>query len=101
MTEAGPIEPVALDEKTAAPSRAPAPDDEDARYRHARQMIADAIESHVGRAGDPLLARLDKTTGIHDLHALLPDFAKALVKRVGLEPATPIITSIERLITGP
>jgi len=34
------------------------------------------------------------------LHDLLPDFAKSLVKRLGIEPATPIVSSIERLITG-
>ena len=44
--------------------------------------------------------RLQKTASIRDLHELLPDFAKALVKRVGIEPATPIVSSIERLITG-
>jgi hypothetical protein len=80
--------------------QAPASDDETARYDHARQMIRDAIDAHIGGHGGDLVARLAHTTGARDLHALVPDFARALVRQVGLEPATPIITSIERLITG-
>ena len=95
-----PIEPVATPEKIATPAREPGTDDETARYRHARQMIGDAIDAHIGHDGHDLVARLEQTAGILDLHALLPDFAKALVRRVGLEPATPIVSSVERLITG-
>jgi hypothetical protein len=97
MTDAVPIEPVAA---AAPPANAEIVDDAAQRYRHARQMIADAIDSHVGEPGQPMLERLERTSCVHDLHDLLPDFAKALVKRVGLEPATPIISSIERLISG-
>lgn len=100
MSEAVPIdagEPVAKDRPAV---HVPGHDDEKARYAHARQMIRDAIDAHVGAHDTDLVARLEKTAGVRDLHALLPDFAKALVRRVGLEPATPIITSIERLITG-
>ena len=95
-----PIETVATAETTATEPPAPESDDEAARYRHARQMIVDAIDAHVGRDGHDLIARLEQTAGILDLHALLPDFAKALVRRVGLEPATPIVSSLERLISG-
>ena len=44
------------------------------------------------------MMRLQKTANIRDLHDLLPDFAKALVKRIGMGPATPIVEAIERLI---
>ncbi|HLW11117.1 MAG TPA: hypothetical protein VKU81_00330 [Casimicrobiaceae bacterium] len=74
--------------------------DEAERYTQAQQMISDAINAHLGFRGYGLIMRLQKTASIRDLHELLPDFAKALVKRVGIEPATPIVSSIERLITG-
>ena len=74
--------------------------DEAERYTQAQQMIGDAINAHLGFRGYGLIIRLQKTASIRDLHELLPDFAKALVKRVGIEPATPIVSSIERLITG-
>jgi hypothetical protein len=99
-SEAMPIEPVATVEKSAIDARETESDDEAARYQHARQMIVDAIEAHVGREGQHLLARLEQTANIVDLHELLPDFAKALVRHVGLEPATPIVSSLERLISG-
>jgi hypothetical protein len=46
------------------------------------------------------MLRLQKTANVRDLHDLLPDVAKALVKRMGMTPATPIVETIERLITG-
>lgn len=81
----------------SAPSAAP---DEAARYLQAQQMLSDAINAHLGFRGYGLMMRLQKTANARDLHDLLPDFAKALVKRVGIEPATPIVSSIERLIAG-
>ena len=74
--------------------------DEIERYTQAQQMISDAINAHLGFRGYGLMMRLQKTSNVRDLHDLLPDFAKALVKRLGIEPATPIVSSIERLITG-
>ncbi|MDQ2918140.1 MAG: hypothetical protein ABI316_10810 [Casimicrobiaceae bacterium] len=74
--------------------------DEVARYLQAQQMLSDAINAHLGFRGYGLMMRLQKTANARDLHDLLPDFAKALVKRVGIEPATPIVSSIERLIAG-
>lgn len=74
--------------------------DEAARYLQAQQMLSDAINAHLGFRGYGLMMRLQKTANARDLHDLLPDFAKALVKRVGIEPATPIVSSIERLIAG-
>ena len=63
-------------------------------------MLSDAINAHLGFRGYGLTMRLQKAANARDLHDLLPDFAKALVKRLGIEPATPLVSSIERLITG-
>ena len=92
----------------SAPSVAGAPDqlqptrsqDEVERYLQAQQMMSDAINKHLGFRGYGLMMRLQKTANVRDIHDLLPDFAKALVKRIGMGPATPIVGAIERLITG-
>ena len=89
---------VAAREAAAAPARRS--EDEVERYIQAQQMMSDAINAHLGFRGYGLMMRLQKTATVRDLHDLLPDVAKALVKRVGIEPATPIVSSIERLITG-
>jgi hypothetical protein len=74
--------------------------DEIERYMHAQRMMSEAINQHLGFRGYGLMMRLQKTANVRDLHDLLPDFAKALVKRIGMGPATPIVGAIERLITG-
>jgi hypothetical protein len=89
---------VAAGNANAAP--ATRSEDEVERYMQAQQMMSDAINAHLGFRGYGLMMRLQKTANVRDLHDLLPDFAKALVKRLGIEPATPIVSSIERLITG-
>ena len=87
-------------EGEAATAGAQRSEDEVERYMQAQQMMSDAINAHLGFRGYGLMMRLQKTANVRDLHDLLPDFAKALVKRLGIEPATPIVSSIERLITG-
>ena len=87
-------------ESVVAPSAAQRSEDEVERYIQAQQLMSDAINAHLGFRGYGLMMRLQKTGNVRDLHDLLPDFAKALVKRLGIEPATPIVSSIERLITG-
>jgi hypothetical protein len=82
---------------TAAPTRT---EDEIQRYMRAQQLMSEAISQHLGFRGYGLMLRLQKTANVRDLHDLLPDVAKALVKRLGMGPATPIVESIERLITG-
>src|SRR5205085_2865899 len=72
-------------------------EDEVKRYMQAQQMMSDAINQHLGFRGYGLMMRLQKTGNVRDLHDLLPDFAKALVKRIGMAPATPIVGAIERL----
>lgn len=74
--------------------------DEVERFLQAQQMMSDAINAHLGLRGYGMMMRLQKTANVRDLHDLLPEFAKALVKRLGIEPATPIVSSIERLIIG-
>ena len=89
---------VAQGDAVAAPAQRT--EDEIERFIQAQQMMSDAINAHLGFRGYGLMMRLQKTANVRDLHDLLPDFAKSLVKRVGIEPATPIVSSIERLITG-
>ena len=92
----------------SAPSVAQAPqqasavrsEDEVQRFMQAQQLMSDAINPHLGFRDYGLMMRLQKTGNVRDLHDLLPDFAKALVKRIGMAPATPIVDTIERLITS-
>jgi hypothetical protein len=80
---------------------APAPtQDQVERFLQVQQMMSDAINRHLGFRGYGLMLRLQKTANIRDLHDLLPDFAKALIKRLGMDPATPIVSEIEQLIKG-
>ena len=45
-----------------------------------------------------MMLRLQRAGNVRDLRDLLPDFAQALVKRVGVDAATPIVTELERII---
>lgn len=92
-----PAPSLAKDEAAVAGPRSA---EETERYVQARQLMSDAITAHLGFRGYALTKRLQKACDVHDLHGLLPDFAKALVKRLGIEPAAPIVASIERLVTG-
>jgi len=85
---------------SGAPAVGPS-EDQVQRFLKAQQMMSDAINAHLGFRGYGLMMRLQKTANVRDLHDLLPDFAKALVKRIGLDPATPIVSGIEQLIKGP
>ncbi|HJU21724.1 MAG TPA: hypothetical protein VJ891_04385 [Casimicrobiaceae bacterium] len=73
-------------------------EDDAMRYARARQMMSDAIDAHLGENAADLRARLSHAESAVDLHALMPEFTKALVRRVGIEPASPIVTAIDRLI---
>jgi hypothetical protein len=88
---------VASGATAAAPARS---EDEIQRYLDAQQLMSDAISRHLGFRGYGLMLRLQKTANVRDLHDLLPDVAKALVKRIGMGPATPIVDTIERLVLG-
>jgi hypothetical protein len=73
-------------------------EDDVQRFMRGQKMISDAINKHLGFRGYGLMMRLQKTANIRDLHDLLREVAAALVKRVGIETATPIVASIEALI---
>jgi len=75
-------------------------EDEVERFMRAQQMMSDAINRHLGFRGYGLMMRLQRTANVRDIHDLLPDFAKALVKRIGMGPATPIVSAIEQLTLG-
>jgi hypothetical protein len=77
---------------------APRSEDEAQRFRAAQRRLNDLIGEHLGIRGYLLVMRLERASNLRDLHDLLPDVAKALVKRIGVERATPIITDLEQLI---
>ncbi|TMG98676.1 MAG: hypothetical protein E6H71_05295 [Betaproteobacteria bacterium] len=68
------------------------------RYLRAQQMMSDAINSHLGFRGYGLMMRLQKAANLHELHDLLRDVAAVLVKRMGIDGATPIVSEIEQQI---
>ena len=45
-----------------------------------------------------MMMRLQRANDRRDLHDLLPDFATAMVKRVGIDAATPIVGDLKRAI---
>jgi hypothetical protein len=73
-------------------------EDEVERYLRAQQMMSDAINGHLGFRGYGLMMRLQKAANLRELHDLLRDFAAVLVKRIGIERATPIVSEIEQKI---
>lgn len=72
--------------------------DEVERFLRAQKMMDAAINNHLGFWGYGLMLRLQKTANLRDLHDLLPDVAKALVKKIGFDGATPIVNQMEQVI---
>ena len=68
------------------------------RFIAAQQQLGKAINEHLGFRGYIMMMRLQRAGNLRDLHDLLPDFAKALVKRLGIDAATPIVGELEQLI---
>ena len=68
------------------------------RFLAAQQNLSDAINEHLGFRGYMMMMRLQRASNLRDLRDLLPDFAKAMVKRVGMDAATPIVSELEQLI---
>ena len=68
------------------------------RFLDAQRELSDAINAHLGFRGYMMMMRLQRASNLRDLHDLLPDFAKAMVKRVGIDAATPVVTRLEQLI---
>jgi hypothetical protein len=73
-------------------------EDEVARFISAQRKLSDTINAHLGFRGYLLMMRLQRAENLRDLHDFLPDFAQALVKRIGIDAAAPIIAEFERLI---
>jgi hypothetical protein len=85
-----------IDEGKEAPVQRSA--DEIERFIAAQAELSELINKHLGFRGYLLMMRLQRAQNLRDLHDFLPDFAQALVKRVGMEAATPIVSELERLI---
>jgi hypothetical protein len=83
------------DDETIPSERTP---DEVQRFLRAQKMMDAAINDHLGFWGYGLMLRLQKTANLRDLHDLLPDVAKALVKKIGFDAATPIVNEMEQVI---
>jgi hypothetical protein len=83
-------------ESAQAPSQRTA--DEVERFIAAQTRLSGLINEHLGFRGYLMMMRLQRAENLRDLHDLLPDFAQALVKRVGMEAATPLVSELERLI---
>jgi hypothetical protein len=73
-------------------------EDEVERFIAAQQKLSDLINQHLGFRGYMMMMRLQRAENLRDLHDFLPDVAQALVKRIGMEAATPIVSDLERLI---
>ena len=78
----------------------PAPVSKDAveRYLTAQKLMSQAINTHLGFRGYTLMMRLQRTSTLADLRQLLPDLARAIVKRIGMDAATPVVVEIEQLL---
>ena len=74
--------------------------DEIQRFLDAQRALSDAINTHLGFRGYGLVLRLQKAENLRDLHDMLPDFAQSLVKRKGMEAASPIVRALEQMIVG-
>ena len=68
------------------------------RFLTAQQQLSNAINEHLGFRGYMMMMRLQRASNLRDLHDLLPDFARAMIKRMGIDAATPIVGELERLI---
>ena len=80
------------------PSSTPRSEAKPQRFLDAQRELSDAINAHLGFRGYMMMMRLQRASNLRDLHDLLPDFAKAMVRRVGIDAATPIVGRLEQLI---
>ena len=79
---------------------APRSEKENQQFIVVQKKISDVIGAHLGFRGYVMTLRLQRAENLRDLHDLLPDFAQALVKRIGIDPASRIVSELERLIVG-
>jgi hypothetical protein len=87
--------PSATESGTAPAARS---EDEVQRFLAAQRKVSDAINAHLGFRGYLMMMRLQRASNLRDLHDLLPDLAQALVKRLGVGVATPLVEELQRLI---
>jgi hypothetical protein len=87
--------PSAVESEVASTPRS---ESEVQQFLAAQQQLSDAINQYLGFRGYMMMMRLQRASNLRDLHDLLPDFAKAMVKRVGIDAATPIVGQLEQLI---
>ena len=73
-------------------------EDEVQRFLDTQKALSDAINDHLGFRGYLMMMRLQKTENLRDLRELLTEFAQALVKRKGIEFATPVVSGLEQMI---
>jgi len=83
---------------SADAAQTPRSEDEAQRFVAAQRKLSDLINQHLGLRGYLLVMRLERASNLRDLHDLLPDVAKALVKRIGIEAATPMVAELEQLL---
>jgi len=84
-------------DSAAQPQRS---EDEVERFIAAQRKLSDLMNEHLGFRGYLLMMRLQRAENLRDLHDFLPDFAQALVKRIGIDAAAPMVAELERLILG-
>ncbi len=73
-------------------------EDDVQRFLTLQKTMNAAISEHLGIRGYGLMLRLQRANNLRDLHDLLPDLAQSLVKRIGINAATPIVNGIEQAL---
>lgn len=68
------------------------------RFVSLQQAMNGVISTHLGLRGYGLMLRLQRAGNLRDLHDLLADVAQALVKRIGMAAATPIVEELENAL---
>ncbi|MBS0319802.1 MAG: hypothetical protein JSR18_04610 [Proteobacteria bacterium] len=87
--------------RATAPGESAAPREDDVqRFLTLQKSMNQVIGDHLGLRGYGLMLRLQRANSLRDIHEMLPDLAQALVKRIGLERATPIVEALEATLRG-
>jgi hypothetical protein len=68
------------------------------RFVELQKSINAVISAQLGIRGYGLMLRLQRAGNLRDLHDLLPDLAQALIKRIGINAATPIVEGLEQML---
>ena len=73
-------------------------EDDVQRFLRVQKSMNETISGHLGLRGYGLMLRLQRAGNLRELHELLPDLAQALVKRIGIDKATPIVEALEQAL---